>query len=270
MFDENGKLVFNLSDTLFCPWDHPHQDLDIEMQQIPNGNQHVEPRYPTKKPPDRGDKRSLAERRGKRAQADRKDQPPLADLAGNLFIWGHGDQGHVISDGGDQRLTVRELALLLERCGLRRDFQGHIVLWTCWAGAAGGFARSLGRHLDHLGYAVPVWGSKYVTCNMVLREFGVIRRAPSGGGANLDRRQCVCAYRSDMVCFPPSGAGRRQASAPDSVSSSGVNPAPLSDWSAGLSSGSGTSAGWNRGSAPGSGSGSGSGSSQSMIGTRRE
>jgi len=268
LFNEKGKLVFEINkDVLFCPWDNPEDALAVEMSQIPYNNGGLQPRYPTRK---------SVERKRKPPSADREHEPPLANLEGNLFIWGHGDRGHVIADGGNQSLTVRDLALLLERRGLRHDFKGHIILWTCWGGVAGGFARSLSRHLGNLGYAVPVWGSKYVTANMVSLRFLVIRKTPSDDVSNLSSSQAVRAYRSDMVFYPPSGAGWRQDPALSSASSSGSSTGSLSNWSAGLTPGSspsvGTSSGWSRGAAPNSGSSSGSSSSSSsaFIGTGRK
>jgi len=209
VFNGKGKLVFDLSDTVFCPWRHPAEGLATEMSQIYHNNGGVMPRFP--------------------------DPEVLANLKGNLFIWGHGNEGHIINDGGDQNLSPGGLAALLQRCGLRLDFKGHIVLWSCWGGVAGGFARSLSRYLGNLGYAVPVWGSKYIPCNMEVRRFKVIKKMPSDDVSNIGPDMAERAYKGDMVMYQSSGAGLRQAPAPGS----GL----LSNWSMGWTPSSGSSAG---------------------------
>ena len=75
---------------------------------------------------------------------------PSAD---QIFIWGHGNQKRSCL-GGEDGTTVDAQGIVDDFVALRlpRAWDGTVILWSCFAGVAGGFAEALFIRLRAAGY----------------------------------------------------------------------------------------------------------------------
>jgi hypothetical protein len=219
LFEDNGLLKFDFSDVVFCPWDHPEHALRDELHQLPWNNHGVQARYPAQ---------GLGDLHGKE------------QIKPNLYIWAHGDTGHLIGDGGRETLNAHQLARLLERRGLSRKYRGNIILWSCWAGVSCGMASALSSQLCHLKYAVPVWGTRYATSVMCHRQLYVLKNVELGGplpagkdaAERLINGGAQATYSHDMVCYRPAYRAYVADAGSTSGSSASSSPGgkPASPW----------------------------------------
>ncbi len=77
-----------------------------------------------------------------------------------IFIWGHGNRKReCIATSDGTCVYASDIVNILYNIGLRPDFGGSIILWSCFAGVANGFATTLLLHLKTRGYnSVTVYG----------------------------------------------------------------------------------------------------------------
>jgi hypothetical protein len=91
-------------------------------------------------------------------------------LAGShaLWVWAHGNRHRdAIAAGPGEMLTPGGLAKQIAG-KLAKAATGHIVVWSCWAGSAGGFAEHFAAFMVARGYNnLHVWGATVVTGVMV-------------------------------------------------------------------------------------------------------
>jgi hypothetical protein len=95
---------------------------------------------------------------------------PADDLTVNgnnaLWIWAHGNRHrNYIAAGANEMLSPVKLARKLRK--LDKASAGHVIVWSCYAGAPDGFVQHFAAAMQTLGYAaLHFWGHKNITSNM--------------------------------------------------------------------------------------------------------
>lgn len=77
----------------------------------------------------------------------------------DLWIWAHGNADTSIGGGG----TFYNVAQVAGQLGPLDLAGSNVIVWSCHAGAVGGFAQGLA---GHLGGGVTVWGNLFLTGGM--------------------------------------------------------------------------------------------------------
>ena len=92
------------------------------------------------------------------------------DSSGNLIYTDRLSKGLQVSKPGDRNLdaggTITPVMVLnvLMDFDLDEDFEGNIIVWTCFSGRLGGFAETFAHCLQTKGLGkIPVYGVKYAT-----------------------------------------------------------------------------------------------------------